>query len=37
MPLNYFEKFIDLSFDMKEIPGELEVRIPELQKETSEN
>jgi hypothetical protein len=37
MPLDYFEKFIDLSSDMNEIPDELDVRIPELQKETSEN
>ena len=36
MPLDYFEKFIDLSSDIKEIPEELVIRIPEPQKVNSE-
>ncbi len=36
MPLDYFEKFIDLSSDIKKILEELDVRIPEPHKVTSE-
>lgn len=35
LPLDYFEKFIDLSNNNDEFPDELEIRIPGLQEGTT--